>query len=843
MTSSRVFIDPSISAGARATDANRVTGAFTYFVNSLTAGEQTTPYSMVAALGPLKQDARAVEPLGEEMSGDRVVITRWLADDLDIDAGDTLTMSYYTLGHSRTLQTDSREFTVAAVVAMDANGVDRTLMPNFPGLAGAKNCRDWDMGDAIDLSRIRAKDNAYWLRYRGTPKAYVTLSAGRSMWANRFGNLTAVRWPLTPGANQRVTASLRKALDPAAVGLFFLPVRQRALEASKGSQDFGVLFISLSFFLIGAALLLMGLLFAFSIQRRTAQVGTLLAVGWTPWQVRGLLLSEGLVLAILGSVLGGVAGPAYARAMMERLAAGWSGAIAGANLWYHATWSSMVIGAFSGLVAAVVAMGIALYRQAGRSPHELLAGTEPVDRKTMNKTLTGRGRWSGAVAVVCFLGAAAMLVWGLQVPSAAMGAFFGVGTALLVGLLTASHALLARMGHSEAPLRTVGKLAVRNMGRRRGRSLATMGVLAAGAFLVVTVAANRMNPLAGADKRDSGTGGFALWAEAALPITENLNTPQGREKYNLDEELMEGVRFVPMRVREGDNASCLNLNRAQQPRLLGVDPQRLVERDAFSFAQAMTEDVENPWELLSWQEPDNAVPGIADNETLMWAIYKPLGETVSYKDDSGQPFRVRFVAATTASVLQGVVLVSEDNFVEKYPSIEGYRVFLIDVPDGKVEQVIDELERRLGDKGLQATRTTERLGAFLEVVNTYLGIFGALGGIGLLLGSLGLGIVVLRNVLERRGELALLRAVGFRKSQLMWMILEEHWLLCVAGLAVGAVAAVIAVVPAIQSAGRAIPVWGLAWTLIGVVANGCLWALIASAIALRGDLLEGLRHE
>jgi ABC-type antimicrobial peptide transport system permease subunit len=170
-------------------------------------------------------------------------------------------------------------------------------------------------------------------------------------------------------------------------------------------------------------------------------------------------------------------------------------------------------------------------------------------------------------------------------------------------------------------------------------------------------------------------------------------------------------------------------------------------------------------------------------------------------------------------------------------------VFLIDVPDGKVEQVIDELERRLGDKGLQATRTTERLGAFLEVVNTYLGIFGALGGIGLLLGSLGLGIVVLRNVLERRGELALLRAVGFRKSQLMWMILEEHWLLCVAGLAVGAVAAVIAVVPAIQSAGRAIPVWGLAWTLIGVVANGCLWALIASAIALRGDLLEGLRHE
>jgi ABC-type antimicrobial peptide transport system permease subunit len=842
MRSARVFIDPSISAAARATDANQATGVFTYFVNSLTAGDSNTPYSMVAALGPLKQDGRAVPPLPAGMTGDQAVINRWLADDLGIGAGDSLTMTYYTLGHSRTLQTDSAEFTVAAVVPMDANGADPTLMPDFPGLSGAKNCRDWDMGDAIDLSRIRPKDNTYWLNYRGTPKVYITLAAGRSMWANRFGNLTAVRWPLGRGAKQRVTGSLRKALDPASVGLFFLPVRRRALEASKGSQDFGVLFISLSFFLIGAALLLMGLLFAFGIQQRTTQVGTLLAVGWTPWQVRWLLLSEGAVLAVLGSILGTAAGPAYARAMMERLAAGWSGAIAGANLWYHATWTSMLIGAVSGLVAAVGAMGIALYRQAGRSPHELLSGAEPIDQ-AMKKGARRGGRWSGAVAVLCFLGAAAMLVWGLQVPSAAMGAFFGVGTALLVGLLTAAHSLLARMGHSDAPLRSTGKLAIRNAGRRRARSLATMGVLAAGAFLVVTVAANRMNPLAGADKRSSGTGGFALWAESALPITEDLNSSEGRDEYNLDEDIMEGVRFVPMRVREGDNASCLNLNRAQQPRLLGVDPQLLTQRDAFAFARTLTEDAENPWQLLNWGEPDNAVPGIADNETLMWAIYKSLGDTVTYKADSGEPFRVRFVAATTSSVLQGVVLISEDNFVEKYPSIEGYRVFLIDAPDGKTEQVIDELERGLADKGFQAMRTTERLGAFLKVVNTYLGIFGALGGIGLLLGSLGLGIVVLRNVLERRGELALLRAVGFRRGQLMWMILEEHWLLCVAGLAVGAVAAVIAVVPAIQSAGRAIPVWALTWTLIGVVANGCLWALLASAIALRGDLLDGLRHE
>jgi hypothetical protein len=37
-----------------------------------------------------------------------------------------------------------------------------------------------------------------------------------------------------------------------------------------------------------------------------------------------------------------------------------------------------------------------------------------------------------------------------------------------------------------------------------------------------------------------------------------------------------------LRLREGDEASCLNLNRAQTPRLLGVDPNELARRGAFT---------------------------------------------------------------------------------------------------------------------------------------------------------------------------------------------------------------------------------------------------------------------
>src|SRR2546425_885221 len=95
------------------------------------------------------------------------------------------------------------------------------------------------------------------------------------------------------------------------------------------------------------------------------------------------------------------------------------------------------------------------------------------------------------------------------------------------------------------------------------------------------------------------------------------------------------------------------------------------------------------------------------------------------------------------------------------------------------------------DSAVRAPRTpfppsaTRRLAAFNAVQNTYLNTFQVLGGLGLLLGSMGLGVVVLRNVLERRSELGLLQAVGFTRRSIRWLVLSEHGGLLALGLAVG----------------------------------------------------------
>jgi ABC-type antimicrobial peptide transport system permease subunit len=167
----------------------------------------------------------------------------------------------------------------------------------------------------------------------------------------------------------------------------------------------------------------------------------------------------------------------------------------------------------------------------------------------------------------------------------------------------------------------------------------------------------------------------------------------------------------------------------------------------------------------------------------------------------------------------------------------------VDVPSNSVLSVSTALSRALQDAGLELTPAAWRLAQFNAVQNTYLNTFQVLGGLGLLLGSAGLGVVVLRNVLERRGELGLLQAVGFRRRSLQWLVLSEHGGLLGLGLAVGITAAVAAVLPALLAPGAETHYVALIATLAGVFVSGLAWTWFATWLALRGELLKALRNE
>ena len=102
--------------------------------------------------------------------------------------------------------------------------------------------------------------------------------------------------------------------------------------------------------------------------------------------------------------------------------------------------------------------------------------------------------------------------------------------------------------------------------------------------------------------------------------------------------------------------------------------------------------------------------------------------------------------------------------------------------------------------------TAERLAGFHRVEYTYLSTFQMLGGLGLVLGTLGLGAILLRNVLERRRELALLRALGYTQSDFFAMVVAENVLLLVGGLVIGTFCALVAIAPMFLDRGGRLPI-------------------------------------
>ena len=366
-----------------------------------------------------------------------------------------------------------------------------------------------------------------------------------------------------------------------------------------------------------------------------------------------------------------------------------------------------------------------------------------------------------------------------------------------------------------------------------------ISVLACGVFLVVAVGANRHDPLSEIDERDSGTGGFALIGESAIGLLRDLNNAEDRAAIGIDEDAIEGMRVVAMRVRDGDDASCLNLNRAQRPRVLGVDPEEFSIRGAFGFV----EGEEDGWGLLSQPLAADEVAAVGDYATVVWGLGRGVGDTIEYVDDKGRSFKLRIVGMIKDSILQGSLLIDEGAFVERFGSEEGSRMFLIDAGAERIGAVKDALSRGLRDFGFEVTGAGEKLAEFAAVENTYLDIFQMLGGLGLILGSVGLAVVVLRNVLERAGEIAMLGAVGFDRGTVRRMILLEHWLLLVWGLVIGVGSAVIAVMPAIRAPGGQVPFVSLGVTIAVIAISGAVWVWIAGCIAVRGELMDGLRSE
>ncbi len=293
-----------------------------YLANSLTLGDKEVPYSVVAS--PPEQGAG-----WPALGPDDMLLNQWTADQLGAHVGDRIAMAYYAGDENGNLTTQTRTFTLRGIVPMKGVAIDRALVPDFEGITDATTMANWNPPFPMDLGKIRPVDEDYWKKYRTAPKAFLALDTVRGFWQG--GGVTGVA---VKGDADRFAAAFLKGA-PADLGLAFRPVRQEALAAAHGSTDFGVLFVSMSFFIVAAAAGMVGLLLRLSIERRAGDFGLMTATGFTPKRAARVLLAEGLLLGALGAVIGAALGVGYASLIVMALRTWWAGAVGGFRLELH----------------------------------------------------------------------------------------------------------------------------------------------------------------------------------------------------------------------------------------------------------------------------------------------------------------------------------------------------------------------------------------------------------------------------------------------------------------------------------------------------------------------------
>ncbi len=834
LNSNRIFIDEAVSKTIESLKIDHQ-NILTYLANSIHSGTKQTPYSFVTA---------STTPLYSDSNGkDGIIINRWLADDLQAKKGDSIRLDYFIIGPFRKLNEQNKKFIVRDIIPTNSSELSKRLMPTFPGLSDAGSCRDWNAGIPIDLKRIRDKDEAYWNTYKGSPKAFISLETGKDIWKNPFGSLTSVRFDKSLISEDSLQSAIMSGLKPSDLGISIIPVLTEGEYAAGNSVDFGSLFLSLSFFVIAASVLLLILIYSLNTVSRKTEIALLAGLGFTTRQIIRFRFSESLLVILSGVIIGSLLGILYCKALLAGLNSVWQDAVRVNNLKIKILPLTMIYGTIVGILIA----SISIFLVSRASLKEQVASI----LKTISiSVFTPHLKKSRTHAVIAFTGIISSLV--VLAYSIFSGAYLDAtlfltsGGLFLIGSASAVSAISIRnKGAKHKAGMNILSLAIRNAGRFSGRSYAVILIMALGIFSIILTSAYHKTFYGEENLSQSGTGGYQLWAETSIPVPFDLNSGRGKEKLIVKNSSdLDSVHFIQFHSIDGDDASCLNLNQVRRPRILGIPPDLFDIKKSFSFVnKGKGISMDHPWKDLVPKPGANVFCAFADQTVIQYGLQKSVNDTLRFLNETGKPFNLRIAAGMDNSIFQGNLLISDSVLLEHFPSSPGSSVMLIDLPERKVHLVSSILKNSLKDFGIEITPASARLAEFNSVENTYLSVFLALGGLGLILGTFGLGILLYRNIFERKHELALLQALGFSKNKILQLIIFEYGFLLLSGMICGILSACIAIFPSLISPAFHVQLGFAGMLLLIIFLSGFLWIFVPSFNILKSSLIPSLKND
>jgi ABC-type lipoprotein release transport system permease subunit len=789
-----------------------------------------------------------------ELAENEIIINNWTAERLQAGVGNELSMNYSIMDEFYNIRYLTKNFTVRYIVDMVGKANDSMLMPVFPGIEGKGTILDWDPLFPFDLSTITDDDEKYWEEYGGTPKAFISLETGVELWKTDIGNITQVRLLPKEDSNlsaltEQVENVLNGYIGMSHASLQVKTVKLDALQSAEGTELFTEMFLAFSAACIIASALLIMLLITLRVEARMTEIGTLRAIGFKRGAINNIFLIEGTILSIIGGFLGVLFGFLFGVFLINGMNTFWSSIVEGSPVRFFSTPDSLVIGFCAGIIISIFTMMFALHHEGKRTVISAMKRLTVKREKKKGKLLPllllilgfmilispilsgveilgeiGLMALGFGPLIIIFsirglisaiqgkridnLAGLAIVVYTLflmyyfvdSVPILEL--FFLSGFMLLCGfLLMFYHSLMKgeKLLKDEETMAIPGskrwlfELAIKNAARRPTRTVFTVILFSLTLFVLVSLTINLQGAIINVDKavEESG-GGFQIMGESTNPVFANLADEGSRASSNIHSSVFNELQIEQFKTKGDVGGTCSNLNRAASPRIIGANESFFYDNTFVFASHSEVKDEDNPWILLEEIKENGDIPAIGDYNTIVWILGLDLGSTISVLDESGESVNIKIVGIIGNSIFQGSLIIWDENFNALYPASNGYQLFLFRSQEDDIKPQINELESALARFGFDAFSVESLVIENILIENTYISIFQVTLMFGLIIGTLGFGIVASRNALERRREIGILRAIGFSKGKILRVLLFENSYVILCGMVIGSLSGIIA---------------------------------------------------
>lgn len=223
-----------------------------------------------------------------------------------------------------------------------------------------------------------------------------------------------------------------------------------------------------------------------------------------------------------------------------------------------------------------------------------------------------------------------------------------------------------------------------------------------------------------------------------------------------------------------------------------------------------------------------------------------VGQRLRVENATGGDHEVTVIGILHAVFTSGLFV--KESFVVRDLRAPGAFQFYFHPRDGEDPFLARRaLEREFLPYVLSVTVLEQTVHKATEVTLNFITLLQAFLGLGLIVGIAGLGVITMRNVVERRGEMGALRALGFRRSMILEAFLLEISVVSVLGILIGTVTGVLLTydlwLEFLQDDGPWTVPW-LALFVIGLIAyTASLLTTLSPALqAARMPPAEALRH-